>query len=397
MKIILSTLLLLLSTFIVKAQCPDLNAAMINSCGASEGNNEFVIFTTSVTAAASTYTLHYGSANPPVGNALAGSDATTVTGTGTFVGTGCTIVNVTSPSTSIPAGSRVLFISAAFDQAYDITSYCAAGTIYIVYIKLNANGGLNSNWTVGGTMANSLAAGVSRYLQVTYTGSASCDGTNAPVKSYMDMWATNADGNFVTWSSTTASYGNTGCTTVVPIRMIDFSASYNTGTATLNWQTATEVNTDHFEIQKSFDGEHFVRLADVTAAGNSSTTKSYSYTDRNIQYRATYYRLREVDRDGVSGYSKVARINPSNSGFSINNVYPKPALGTINIEWNSNVAGESKILIRDMSGRTLKTTNLIASSGFNKQTLNIDNISKGMYLIELQSDGRIATTTFIKQ
>jgi hypothetical protein len=397
MKLILSFLLLLLGTLAVKAQCPDLNAAMINSCGSPEGDNEFVVFTTAASATVSTYTVHYGTANPPATNALAGSDATTITGTGSFVGTGCTIVNVTSPATVIPSGVRVIFISAAFTQAYDLSSYCAGGTVYIVYIKLNTAGGTNSNWSTSGTMANSLGVGVSRYLQVTYTGSASCDATNAPVKAYMDLWASNADGNFVTWSGTTASYGNTGCTNVIPIRLIDFNASYNLGTATLNWQTATEINTDHFEIQRSFDGDHFVRVADVTAAGNSSSTKNYSYADRNIQHRATYYRLREVDKDGASGYSRVARINPSSSGFSINNVYPKPAFGTINIEWNNSIAGESKILIRDMSGRTLKAVNVLGYAGFNKQTLNIDNLSKGMYLIELQSNENIATATFIKQ
>jgi|GEM_PF-3925561 len=397
MKAILSIFIFLLSAVVVKAQCPDLNAAMINSCGNPEGDNEFAIFTTTATALASTYTFHYGTANPPITNSLAGSDATTITGTGSFTATGCTIVNVTSPTTSIPSGSRVLFISANFNQAYDLTSYCAGGTIYIVYIKLNGAGGLNSNWSTGGTMANSLAVGVSRYLQVTYTGSASCDGTNAPVKSYMDLWASNADGNFVRWSGATASYGNTGCTNVIPVRLTGFNASYNAGVATLNWQTATEFNTDHFEIQRSFDGTHFARLTNVTAAGNSSTPKNYTYTDRNIEYRATYYRIKEVDKDGFSGYSNIARINPSKNGLSINNIYPKPASGTITLEWNNNIASQSKVIIRDMSGRTLKTENIIGYSGFNKYTLNIENISKGMYIIELQSDGRTATATFIKQ
>lgn len=397
MKTILSFFILLISSAVVKAQCPDLTAAMINSCGSPEGDNEFVIFTTTTTALASTYTVHYGSANPPATNALAGSDATTKTGTGDITATGCTVVYVTSGATSIPSGSRVVFISANLTQAYDMSSYCGGGTIYVVYIKLNGVGGLNSNWSTGGTMANSLAVGVSRYLQVTYSGSASCDGTNAPVKSYMYLWSSNTNGNFVTWSGATASYGNTGCTNVIPISLTDFHATFNTGNASLNWQTAIEINTDHFEIQRSFDGEHFAKLANVTAAGNSSTPKSYSFTDRNIEYKATYYRLKEIDKDGASVYSKVARINPSRNGFSINNIYPKPASGTITLEWNNNIASQSKVIIRDMSGRTLKAENIIGNSGFNKYTLNIENISKGMFIIELQSEGRLATATFLKQ
>jgi hypothetical protein len=396
MKIFFYILFILGFPALISAQCPDLNAAMINSCG-SEGNNEFVIFTTSVTAAASTYTLHYGTANPPATNALAGSDASAVTGTGSFTGTGCTIVNVTNPATSIPAGSRVMFISAAFDQAYDISSYCAGGTMYIVYIKLNAAGGTNSNWTVGGTMANSLGVGISRYLQVTYSGSGSCDATNAPVKSYMDMWASNADGNFVTWSGTTATYGNTGCTTVIPIRLSDFYVNYNSGNAGIYWQTATEINTDHFEIEKSFDGTHYFRVSNVPAAGNTSAPKNYSYTDRNIEYRATYYRLRVVDKDASAAYSKIVKINPSKSGFSINNLYPTPAAGNITLEWNSTAVGKAQITIRDISGRSLQVNNIQTRQGFNKYIANIDNIAKGTYIIEIAGEEGRAVGTFVKQ
>jgi hypothetical protein len=103
------------------AQCPSIVIAMVNSCGTSEGLNEFVLFTTTTNTTASNYTLYYGSTNPPSQSSLSGSDATPITGTGTIISNGsCAVINVVSPTTIIPTGSQVIIIPASFDQNYDI-------------------------------------------------------------------------------------------------------------------------------------------------------------------------------------------------------------------------------------------------------------------------------------
>ena len=399
-------LLLLLTSFVSfqsYCQCPDLLEAMVNSCGTNEGNNEFVVFTTSASAAVSTYTLNYGSTNPPTVNNLSGSDATTITGTGSVTTTGtCSVINVTSPATVIPAGARVIFIPANLDQNYDVTGLCnGANSLYVVYIKTNANGGSNSSWNSAGTLSNS--ATTPRYLQVTYSGDAACNGTNAPVKHYTASgnWpvlaGTAADGNFVTWQDTTALYFNNGCTSIiVPITLLNFTA-FNTGNSNwVKWQTSQEINTATFTLERSYDGIHFSTIGSQTAAGYSTGDKYYSYLDNNIIFATTYYRLITTDKDGKSSYSKIIKINPSKNGLSIGNVYPVPAGQVLNVEWNSSIKNSASIIVYDMSGRKLTENRIITNAGFNHYNLDVALLQRGTYMVKIIAQDNVCSVFFTK-
>jgi Secretion system C-terminal sorting domain len=399
-KILLSSSLLFFS-YIIYGQCPDLVGAMVNSCGTSEGNNEFLIFTTSVTANASTYAVKYGIPNPPTTNTLSGSDAGPVTGIGSVTGGGgCTVVSITNPATSIPAGSKVIFIPTTLDQLYDVTGLCGGGTIYVVYIKMNAAaGGASSNFTPGGTMANAPAApNLSRFLQVTYSGNAACANATAPVKSYTNGWSSNIDGNFVSWSGTTPSYINNGCTAIVlPVVLTDFSVSNTNNSNVFIWKTATEANTKQFELQKSFDAVNYTTVATVPSANNSATEKSYSYTIASTETNTVYYRLKMVDNDGRSTYSNVLKLYPGKKGFAINTIYPMPALDKLNVEWNAVKNTNTSIITTDITGRIINTLPVKSKIGFNKLVIDVANIQRGTYVIKMICDNEAVMQKFIKQ
>jgi len=190
------------------SQCPIINSAMVNSCGASEGINEFVIFTTTASATTSSYTLHYGSANPPSSGTakLLGSNATTKTGPGTITSSLCTINEVTSPATVIPANSIVIFIPSDFETQYDVSALCGSGSIYVVYINRAGT------WQPGGNLANNSGSS-DRYLQVSNGANACTSG----VRTYNFGWPVDTDGNAISWNAAgTPTYVNNGCTVIPP-------------------------------------------------------------------------------------------------------------------------------------------------------------------------------------
>jgi len=210
---------------------------MVNSCGGSEGVNEFILFTTTASATAGSYTLYYGSNNPPSAGAtgtLAGTNAAPKAGSGTITSsTGCTIVEVTTGSTVIPANSNVIFIPSDFDANYDVSGFCASGsTLYVVYITRG------SGWSAGGTLANNPSG--SRYIQIV-NGSNTC---TSNVRSFSAGWSSNTDGNAVSWSSSgTATYINNGCNIVPPPQSVSItptapSVCKGATTATLNFTTS---------------------------------------------------------------------------------------------------------------------------------------------------------------
>ena len=121
MKKILLSIFAFVSIQFVHAQCATLNGAMINACGVSEGNNEFVMFTTAASAAANTYIVNYGTANPPTTNRMSGVDIKPKTGIGVISATGSCVINfVTTPTDIIPAGVKVIFIPASTDNISSI-------------------------------------------------------------------------------------------------------------------------------------------------------------------------------------------------------------------------------------------------------------------------------------
>lgn len=199
------------------SQCPTIDYALINSCatGSTEGVNEFVVFTTTVNAATRNYELYYDNDSNAVDkplNILSGENARAKNGSGTITSKNCSLsLNfVTSPSTIIPSGSKVVFIPSNFDQDYDFSILCSGVGIYVVYIDINASSP-TPNWQAGGTFGNTPTS--NRYLQIT-NGSSNC---SSNVRIFDNGWSSDKDGNFVSWNGTGESaYGNNGCSFSLP-------------------------------------------------------------------------------------------------------------------------------------------------------------------------------------
>jgi hypothetical protein len=398
MKHIVTFLALCCFAIISSAQCPDLNGAMINSCGTSEGNNEFVLFTTDAgtSAAVSTYRLFYGTGNPPATNALAGSDAFTKTGTGSVVAAaGCTIVEVTNPATIIPGGSKVMFIPASLDQNYDVTGFCGGSTVYVVYIRTNAAGGTNSSWSATGTMANTPTT--NRFLQVTYSGSASCNSTNAPVKAYINSWPSNTDGNFVSWNGITPSYTNSGCSLItLPISLISFNINELAAGLSVKWETENESLADYYTLEESTDGNIFYEKE--RAAAKHQVQNDYSITTTKPLTSRAYYRIKQTDVDGKYFYSSVILITlgkNTNSAEVVLLQNPLPG-NDVTIKITSSQTEEAKITVTNLAGALVVSTIKNVSVGQNIFTVNGKILVSGVYIIKTDIAGSIFVNKLIK-
>ena len=403
MKKILLALTFSASSLIGFAQCPEIFASMINACGASEGNNEFVVFTTASALPAASYKFYYGTSTPPTQASLAGSDAGARTGTGTITATNTTLVEITDSTTIIPANSRVIFISTMLDNNYDVSGlYDGTNPLYVVYIKTNVNGGVNSNWSNTGNLSNS--ATTIRYLQIAIPGSTTgCDKTNAVSKSYIAAgnWpilsGVGGDGNFITWNGLTAIYTNSGCNSVIaPVTLTQFNANNTKEGNVITWQTSQEINSRQFVVEKSFDSKLFVPIATIAAAGNSLSPLNYRTTDKNVAYKTTYYRLKSVDIDGSFTYSAIAKVNPSKNNISMVNVYPVPANKTINIEWNNKTIGASTIVLMDINGRTITSALVQNVIGLNKTRFDLSGLQSGQYIVKIITADEVVNTMFTK-
>ncbi len=173
----------------------------------------------------------------------------------------------------------------------------------------------------------------------------------------------------------------------LPLTLLNFNVVKQNNTAQLNWQTANEINTSYFNIQRSTDGRSFSNIGKVTAKGSNKVNNDYAYVDDISQSNADrlYYRLQEVDNDGKFNYSgvKIISLNKNNILFSIS---PNPAKDYINIVASDNVT-DAQVSVTDMNGRMLYTGKQnftanqqikIPASQFSKQVLIVTvNTSNG--------------------
>lgn len=96
--------------------------------------------------------------------------------------------------------------------------------------------------------------------------------------------------------------------TPLPVELTSFGGQATAAGVKLSWITAQEKNSAAFFVERATDGKTFETLAEVAAAGTSTTARSYQFTDATAAAPTRYYRLRQVDRDGTTAYSAVVTV-----------------------------------------------------------------------------------------
>lgn len=100
---------------------------------------------------------------------------------------------------------------------------------------------------------------------------------------------------------------------IFPVELESFTAQQRGNEIVLSWVTAKEINNLGYEIERSFDqGRTFERIAFIPGKGASSFGARYEYIDGITEVHqtigVTYYRLKQIDYDGMSEYSPIERI-----------------------------------------------------------------------------------------
>jgi hypothetical protein len=77
----------------------------------------------------------------------------------------------------------------------------------------------------------------------------------------------------------------------------------------LSWQSNPEIQTKHFILERSDDAIAFRTLAILKKPDGDVTKDQFVHMDEWPMEGERYYRLKMIDNDGASIYSKVVRVN----------------------------------------------------------------------------------------
>src|SRR5688500_18446498 len=166
----------------------------------------------------------------------------------------------------------------------------------------------------------------------------------------------------------------------LPVKLSDFKVVSKANGVTLSWKTLHEINSSHFEIERSTDGIVWNSKGFVNAAGNMSVEQNYSFTDAVPENGTNYYRLKIVDIDAEYEYSPIKSISFAASSLNVI-AGPNPAYSFLSI--NSITPGNEPYRLRliNRSGQVVIDQKYAAVN--NRLQLNVSNYSDGTYFLEV--------------
>lgn len=178
----------------------------------------------------------------------------------------------------------------------------------------------------------------------------------------------------------------------LPIKLGAFSAIKQGNNALVSWTTLSEINTDHFEIERSLDGINFSQVGVKSASGNSTSDMSYVFSDPiTTSAKIIYYRLKTVDIDGKFSMSKTVALRIEGVVVKSFNVYPNPFTDNLKVQVNADKESVATIRITNLNGQIAVSRNVTLQPGENVIVLSqeLATLSAGMHLMEISTtDGK---------
>jgi hypothetical protein len=175
----------------------------------------------------------------------------------------------------------------------------------------------------------------------------------------------------------------------LPVELLSFSGNCEGKNTKLKWVTASEINNDHFNIERSVDGVNYEVIGKVQGQGNSTITNTYTYSDEYSLSDMTYYRLQQIDFDGSSETFGPVVVRNCQSQSVLDFVVTGQESGNTNLLIESPYSGKFNLTVLNTQGQVIINTEVTISEGSNLVPLQTDMLSTGIYHVRLQGESEM--------
>ncbi len=176
-------------------------------------------------------------------------------------------------------------------------------------------------------------------------------------------------------------------TAVVPVELVSFTASVQSGAVLLRWSTATEINNKGFQVERKSSTEDWSRITFVDGNGTTTNPHIYSYADNSAKSGSYSYRLKQIDFDGSYKYSNVAEVSFAGAiKFELAQNYPNPFNPSTTISFSIPEASNVSLKIFNTLGQEVKTlVNGFKEAGSYKINFDAKNLTSGLYFYKIDA------------
>jgi hypothetical protein len=155
----------------------------------------------------------------------------------------------------------------------------------------------------------------------------------------------------------------------------------------LNWKTSLEEDVQHYNIEKSADGVNYKVIGTVEANNDLGEVKNYRFFDTKLGVQKNFYRLKVVEKTGISSYSQTILVNKKKlNQFAIVAFSSVMAKKNFDLTLDSVTEGQLEYSLISYKGDLVFEEFQFLYPGLNELSLNMENIPEGIYKIKLKLD-----------
>ena len=183
----------------------------------------------------------------------------------------------------------------------------------------------------------------------------------------------------------------------LPLFWLSVSAVFVNDQVSISWKTAEELNTSHFNVERSTDGVSFNSIGQIASA-NAPGEHSYAFDDKLVQQGYTYYyRLKQVDIDGQYNYAEIYKVNIPGERVAVLKVRNNPVQSDMVIAVTLPEAQNTRLILVNPAGVTVLERKQPLPAGETGITLQTSHLARGTYYLVLYTGRDKLRTTLIKQ
>jgi hypothetical protein len=183
---------------------------------------------------------------------------------------------------------------------------------------------------------------------------------------------------------------------ILPVTFLNVKAAMQGAAVAVSWSVSDEHNVLHYRVERSTDGSAFTQVGIVAYKAPTGSVNEYQFVDRGATGQRVQYRVRQVDTDGSVTLSPVVSIQRA-AGETKLVLYPNPVQTASVVELTAMVAQQVQLVLTDVRGNRLMQQMVPVQKGRTVvNTLALQQLPSGMYLLSGVIDGRLCGMSFIK-
>lgn len=181
----------------------------------------------------------------------------------------------------------------------------------------------------------------------------------------------------------------------LPVQLLSFKGYNSDKDIILEWTTASELENEKFEIERSTDAYNFNKIGTEDGRGTTNEQSDYRHVDERPNNGSNYYRLKQVDFDGSYEYSEIVKVDH----FSLADrpiVYPNPFSDNLTLQFPEKISGSVFIELYTLAGDQIANTS-VQNPAKTIYLQNMMDLPAGIYFLHLKQNSSVSVLKLIKE